>query len=127
MYPNVFLLVISAKFKKCKDREPDPDGPGKPDSELSSEHLHEEALGIDSLRSVDVILGCIRAILKPPCHLSAPNVEAQCDEESRGEGHADSDHVDDKWCNVIMSSNLHMKMLEITSIKALKKLLSLFL
>ena len=32
-----------------------------------------------------------------------------------------------KILGIMMSSNLHMKMLEITSIKALKKLLSLFL
>ena len=92
IYPDVFLLMISAEFEKSKDGEPDPDGPGEPDSELSREHLHEEALGINSLRSVDVILGCIRAVLKPSGHLPAPNVEAQRDEESRGEGHAVNEH-----------------------------------
>ena len=84
--------MISAEFEKSKDREPDPDGPREPDSELRREHLHEEALGIDSLRSVNVIFGCIRAVLKPPGHLPAPNIEAQRDEESRGEGHAKNDH-----------------------------------
>ena len=84
--------MISAEFEKSKDCEPDPDGPREPDSELRREHLHEEALGIDSLCSVDVILGGIRAVLKPPGHLPAPNVEAQRDEESRGKGHAENDH-----------------------------------
>ena len=96
IYPDVFLLMISAEFEKSEDGEPDPDGPGKPDSELSREHLHEEALGIDSLRSVDVIFGSVRTVLEPPSHLPAPNVEAQRNEESRGEGHAANEHRNDK-------------------------------
>jgi len=87
-HPDVFLLVISAEFQQSKDRQPTPSSPGQPDSKLRGEHLHEETLGINSFCSVNVIFSSICTILKSSGHLSAPDVEAESDEERRGESHA---------------------------------------
>jgi len=87
-HPDVLLLMIATQFEKSKHSQATPGSPGEPDTKLSCEHLHEEPLGINPLSSVNIILSSISAVLKPPGHLSAPDIEAQGDEEGRGEGHA---------------------------------------
>ena len=97
-YPDVLLLVISAQFEEGEDCEAAPSCPGEPHSELGGEHLHEEPLGVNPLVLVDVVLSGVSTVLEPLRHLSAPNIEAECDEESSSEGHAAHedarDHVD---------------------------------
>ena len=63
--------------------------PGEPDPELRGEHLHEEPLGVDALGAVDVVLRGVRAVLEPPRHLAAPNIEPERDEEGCRQGHAE--------------------------------------
>ena len=87
--------MISAQFEESEDREAAPGGPGQPDSKLGGEHLHEEPLGVDPLRPVYVILRGVSAVLKPPCHLAAPDIEAESDEESRSESHAAHENAGD--------------------------------
>ena len=85
--------MISAQFEESEDCEAAPCCPGQPHSELGCEHLHEETLGINSLGSVNVILSGVSAVLKPPGHLATPDVEAEGDEESGCEGHAEIQSV----------------------------------
>ena len=81
--------MISAQFEESEDSEAAPGGPGQPHSELGREHLHEEPLGVDALGAVDVVLRGVRAVLEPPRHLAAPNIEPERDEEGCRQGHAE--------------------------------------
>ena len=87
--------MISAQLQQGEHCQATPGGPGEPHAELRREHLHEEPLGVDPLRPVYVILRGVSAVLKPPCHLAAPDIEAESDEESRSESHAAHENAGD--------------------------------
>ena len=60
--------------------------------ELRCEHLHEESLRVDSVRTVNVVLRGVGAVLKPPRHLATPGVETKGDKQRRRQGHPREKH-----------------------------------